>query len=377
MIFFDNASTTRVREECAKIVEHYNHNEFFNPSSLYAPSIKVARRIKQARENLLEKLNGVGDIVFTSSGTESDNLALRGLSMPRYSNIIVSAVEHSAIFHTCNHLKQLGYEIRFCPCDKTGKIKLDELKKLLDEKTSLVSIMHICNETGAINDLKEIVKIVKSYRDDIIVHSDGVQALGKIKIDLLDLNVDLYSVSSHKINAPKGSGALYVKMGVNLFSILYGGGQEKGLRPSTENVSGILAFEKGCELALDEIEDNTNKYKSMIEKLKAGIMDIDENILIVSDEKCSPNILCFASKGVRGEVMLHALSEKNIYIGTGSACSSSKHTHRIPQAISLPKDYYDGVIRISLGKYNKIEEVDEFLGAFKDTYIQLAKFKRN
>jgi len=232
--------------------------------------------------------------------------------------------------------------------------------------------MHICNETGAANDIAEIVKVVKSINKNTIVHSDGVQALGKLDINLKELGIDLYSISAHKINAPKGVGALFVKDGVRIFNIMYGGGQEYGLRPSTENVAGIMAFGRACHLAIAEREEAVKKYSAINQAIRTKVQEVDAEVRFISNQDCVPNILTFTSKKVRGEVLLHALSKQDIFIGTGSACSSSKKTGRIPQALGLQGEYRDGIVRLSFGKFNTLDEVAYFNEKFEDIYLELA-----
>lgn len=374
MIFFDNASTTKVRSECLRDIEHYYFTDYFNPSTLYSPGARVAMAIKQHKENMLSALNGKGKIVFTSGGTESDNLALLGLRYPKKSNFIFSPVEHSAVFNTANFLKQQGYGIRFCRCDSSGKADIESIKELIDEHTALVSVMHVCNETGAINDIGSIASEVKRINKHTLVHSDGVQALGKVGINLNSLKVDLYSISAHKINAPKGTGALFIKDGINLFNIMFGGAQEYGLRPSTENVAGIAAFGTALHLALAEQEEYVAKCQSINAIIRQGVLEIDNQICFISSNDCTPCILAFASNKVRGEVLLHALSKYDILVGTGSACSSSKHTYRIPSALGLSSYYQDGILRLSFGKDNTICETKEFLQVFAKVYADLARY---
>ncbi len=376
MIFFDNASTTKVRKECLETLEHFCITDYYNPSTLYAAGIQVAKALKQCREQMLTTLSGKGKLIFTSSGTESDNLALLGLRYPKSANLIFSPVEHSAICQTTKYIKQQGYEVRFCRCTSSGKADIESIKELVDEHTALVSVMHICNETGAVNDIAEIVKVVKSINQNTIVHSDGVQALGKLSINLKELGVDLYSISAHKINAPKGVGALYIKDGIRISNIIHGGGQEFGIRPSTENVAGIMAFGQACKLAIAEQEDNKKKYLLINNKIREKVSQIDSEICFISDQKCTPNILAFTSKKVRGEVLLHALSANDIFIGTGSACSSSKRTSRIPTALGLQGAWRDGIVRLSFGRYNTLEEATQFNEVFENVYLELAKTTR-
>ncbi len=372
MIFYDNASTTKVRQECLEELEHFCIENYFNPSTLYSAGIEVAKLLRQCRQQMLESLSGKGKLIFTSSGTEADNLALLGLRYPKGANFVLSPVEHSAICQTANYLKQQGYQVRFCRCSSSGKADIESIKELVDEHTALVSVMHICNETGAANDIAEIVKVVKSINKNTIVHSDGVQALGKLDINLKELGIDLYSISAHKINAPKGVGALFVKDGVRIFNIMYGGGQEYGLRPSTENVAGIMAFGRACHLAIAEREEAVKKYSAINQAIRTKVQEVDAEVRFISNQDCVPNILTFTSKKVRGEVLLHALSKQDIFIGTGSACSSSKKTGRIPQALGLQGEYRDGIVRLSFGKFNTLDEVAYFNEKFEDIYLELA-----
>lgn len=371
--YFDNAATTRVDEEIAEIVTRYGSDTFFNPSANYRPAVEMHNRIEEARESILRLIKGQnGTLYFLSSGTEGDNQAIFCTKKRRGSNIVISAVEHPAVYNAAHSMQNSGYELRVCPVGGSGRVDPSVLKGLVDENTALVSIMHVNNETGAINDIANLVKAAKSVNPSVIFHSDGVQAFGKISVNVAELNVDLYTISGHKIGAPKGIAALYVKRGITLAPLLYGGGQESGIRSSTENVSGIMAFCEAAKRAIVEIPANREKYLLYQSYLKEALSEIEE-IKYISDEYSSPHIFTFAFRFVRGEVMQHALEDRGILIGTGSACSARRSHERIPSALGL-KEYSDGMIRISFGRENQKEEVEALASALIDNYQILKKY---
>lgn len=376
MIYFDNASTTAVdRDICLPIIDKYSFNSYFNPSSQYHEALDVSKDIKKAREQLLTSLRGDGQIVFTSSGTESDNLALFGCRKKAGGRIIVSEAEHPAVMKATMALKQKGFDVVFAKCDSCGRVIFDEFLQLINTDTVLVSIMHINNETGGINDIKKLCNAVKDVNKDILFHSDGVQALGKTDINLRELGVDMYSMSAHKIYAPKGCGALFVKRGINLTPMLYGGLQESGIRSSTENVSGILCFCQSAELAVKNVKDTLAKLDRIRKIIKTGIFK-DEKCAELSDEACLPHIFSFAMKYVRGEVMLHALERHGILTGTGSACAKGSHEGKKWRTEGLSNEYKNGILRLSFGKNNTEEEAEVFLKAFETEYLLLEKYGR-
>ena len=371
--YFDNAATTRVDEEVMAVVERYNRIDYFNPSANYRPSVEIHNRIEEARESLLRLIRGQnGALYFISSGTEADNQALFCAKKRKNSNILISAVEHPAVYNAACALKNMGYELRICPVDGHGRVDVAAFREMVDKNTSLISVMHVNNETGAINEIAELIKTAKSVNPSVLFHSDGVQAFGKIPVNLAELNVDLYTISGHKIGAPKGVAALYVKRGVSVSPLLYGGGQENGVRSSTENVSGIMAFVFAAKRAIAELPANREKYFSFISELKKALSEIEE-IKYLSDDGCSPHIFTFTFKNVRGEVMQHALEESELLIGTGSACSSRRSHERIPSALGL-KEYADGVIRISFGRENELDEVTFLANKIIENYRILKKY---
>ncbi|MGN1043046.1 MAG: cysteine desulfurase family protein [Christensenellales bacterium] len=374
MIFLDNASTTPALPECAEIMKKYATEEFFNPSAPYGPSVKVSNTLNDARERAAKLLKGDGKIIFTSSGSESNNLVLFGTKKTNNSRIIISESEHPAIKKPAEELRQRGFDVVFCPVDSCGRAIPEKLAELLNDNTSLVSIMHVNNETGGINDIKKLCATVKEFNPKILFHSDGVQAIGKIKVAIDELGVDFYSISGHKFHAPRGVGALYVKKGVNIKPIIFGGGQEFNIRSSTENTAGILAFVYALEQACKNLDDNFNNATKCNALLREAF--IGDNFIIRSDDKCSPYIFNFAMKYLRGEVMLHSLEKYEIYVGTGSACSSKKISKNIPAEMKLPEAYEKGILRISISDKTTISDINYFINAFNLEYNNLIKYMR-
>ena len=373
MIYLDNAGTTPVLKECADIVKECLEKDFYNPSALYNPSVELSRKIKAAREDILTALRGDGNLIFTSSGSESDNTALFCTKKPNGSRIVVSATEHPAVYNCAMELMQRGYDVVFCGVDEYGRVKEDEFRSLINDNTSLISIMHVNNETGCVNDIKKLCKIAKSIKPGVLFHSDGVQAVGKIKVNLTDLGVDLYSVSGHKIHAPKGIAGLYIKSGVNIRPYIFGGGQEGGLRSSTENVGGILSFSYAIKQATSKVAENAERVASLRQKIIDGV---PSEFRVIDCPDHSPYILYMAMPYVRGEVMLHSLEKYGILIGTGSACSSKKTHKRLPTLLGLGKEYENGTIRVSMNRFTTENDIDYFINQLNLEYNTLKKYVR-
>ena len=371
--YFDNAATTRVDETISEIVKKYNTEFYFNPSANYIQSVNVHNEIAAARERLLALLQAYGyKLIFLSSGTEGDNMALFGSKKRRNANVVISNAEHPAVYNAAMQLKMMGYEVRLCPVNERGIVCADDLAKTIDQNTALVSIMHVNNETGGLNDIQTLVKTAKSINPSVVFHSDGVQAFGKVPVNLQLLNVDFYTISGHKIGAPKGVAALLVKNGVTVSPLLYGGGQESGLRSSTENVSGIMAFSKCAERAVGELSVNAEKYRNYRKILIKTVGKID-GVKILSSDLDSPHIFTFAFSDVRGEVLQHSLESECFLVGTGSACSARRAHDRIPKALGLGK-YADGIIRISFGRENSQGEVETLARKITEHYEILKKY---
>jgi len=377
MIYLDNAATTRLDEECLEVIKEYGIDKFYNPSALYRKAMESGNAVKNAR-NVIGKSLGVRgeEIIFTASGSESDNIALLCSVRAKTGKIVVGSCEHSAVYNTALELKVRGYDVVFAPCDQFGKVAIDKLEELLDEKVVLVSVMHVCNETGAINEIAKIAEIVKRKSPRAIFHSDGVQAYGKIPVNLKSLGVDLYSISGHKINAGKGVGALYCRSGLYLKTFVYGGGQEGGIRSATENLPGIMSFACAVENNFPSLQKNYQNIKLLQYHLAQRLDNELENIKINTDiDNSSPYIYAFALNSARGEVMVHCLEDKGIIVGTGSACNSKKSTKRIPQALGIDGSFAEGMMRISFDKNSSIEDVDAFVDALKESLSELVKFQ--
>ena len=356
--YFDNCATTRVDDDVLQIINKYQSELYFNPSSLNKYSLEVAKSISDARSTVAHALGASSpmEIVFVSGGTEADNLALLGTSKRKNCNVVVGGVEHSAVYNTALRLKNSGVEVRFCSATRDGHTLAEDVAALVDENTSLVAVMHVNNETGAVNDIKAIVSAVKSVNRNTLVFSDGVQAVGKIDVNVTGLGVDMYSVSGHKIHASKGTGCLYLKRQVKLNPLINGGGQESNLRSGTEYVAGIVSFACALEKAVAGVSEHTKqfeKYKQIIAEKLQEIPMCKVNCV----ENVSPAIMSIAFAKIKSEVLMHMLEGDDIVVGMGSACSSKNKHSRILSAISLEKDYLEGVIRVSFSKYNTEDEV--------------------
>lgn len=369
MIFLDNASTTKIRPEAISEIER-SHALFYNPSALSGKSLEVRREIDGAKQKICKAL-GVdynNNLIITGSATEADNLAIFGSAKKTGDQFVFGAGEHQAVFASANELKLRGYNVVFAPLNKFGEVDLDKLKEILQKPTAFVSIMHVSNETGAINDISKISMLVKNLWPNAIVHSDGVQAFGKIQTNVLKLGVDLYSISGHKVGGPKGIGALYVKNIAKLKPIIFGGGQEFGIRSGTENTAYILALSK--VVGTFQIEKNF-EYVKKLSNIVRTYFEGKEGITINSPKSASPYILSLSFEGVRGETLVHILEEKGVIVGTGSACSSKKTTNRTLEAIGLSREQIEGAIRISFSHENKEDEVLKACEIIEEGYKNL------
>ncbi len=375
MIYLDNAATTRVDEKYLNIFCQFQTERFYNPSAMYGKALEVSKELNESRRRILDALSGDGKIVFTSGGTESDNMAIMGSKKSKGSRVIISVVEHPAVYNVAAELKQKGYDVVEVGTDSVGRVDFEEFKTLVTDNTSLISIMHVNNETGAVNDIKKLVKYAKSRAKNVVFHSDGVQAVGKTEVNLRDLGVDMYSVSGHKLHAPKGIGCLYIKRGVNIRPLIFGGGQEGGLRSSTENVGGAVALSYAIADAIQELGASIREETEFVAMISDALHSLDGDIMIVHDDTCSPSVFSFASDKVRGEVLLRALESSGVIVGTGSACSSMKSVKRVPRAIGLDNKYLDGIIRVSFSRKNTKSDIDYFINALNLEYSKLKNIR--
>lgn len=366
MIYLDNAATTKPDERAFSRAREFLTDKWYNPSGLYKEGFSLQGELKSARSALLSHVADSEnfELVFTSCGTESDNHAVFGFG--RRGNIVTTAGEHSAIFASVSEQKNRGVaEARFAPLNRDGSVNVSELLKLVDDKTSLVSVIHVNNETGAVNDVNAIARAVKAKNFRAVFHCDGVQAYGKIPFRL-GKEIDLYSVSAHKIGALKGTGALIKRKSLALRPFVFGGGQESGRRSGTENTFGIKTFEYAAEEKFASLSEDFERIKRYREKLWELL---DKNVFIrISSENSSPYILSVSAPALRGEVLLHMANDKGLIIGTGSACSSnSKNRYsRVILACGYDERTADGVLRLSFSRETTEREIAESAGILND-----------
>lgn len=357
MIYFDNAATTRPDEECLAAAGEYLTQKFYNPSALYAEGYNLHLELEEDRRGILSHIAEPDEysIIMTSCGTEADNQAV--FCGGRRGNIVTTMGEHAAVYAAAQEAGRSGVEARFAALNSDGSVNADSLLSLVDEKTSLVSVIHVNNETGAVNDIAALSAAVKRKNPRALFHSDGVQAYGKLAFRLTG-GVDLYSISAHKIGAMKGTGALIKKKKLVIRPYIYGGGQEGGLRSGTENVFGIKMFSLAARKAYSNISQNLKN----IAAVKARLWELlDKQLFVkISSDDSSPYILTVAAKGVRGETILHMCDDRGLIIGTGSACSSNaaKRYSRVMQACGLTS-LADGVLRLSFCAANTVAEAEE------------------
>jgi len=364
-VYMDYASTTPVDKDVLKEMLPYFDKKYGNASSIHSLGIDAFNAIELAREQVGSLLNANPDeIIFTSGGTESDNLAIKGVAFynkkkrgTKGYHIISSKVEHPAVLETCMYLEKLGFNVKYLSVDKYGFINPADLEDAISKDTFLVTIMYGNNEIGTIEPVEEIGKITKKH--DILLHTDAVQAIGKIPIDVNKLNIDLLSISSHKIYGPKGSGALYIKKGVKLEPLAHGGGHEKGLRSSTYNTPGIVGLGKACELGKKRMSKDVAHLIDLRDKLIKEIQKIEECYLNGHPEKRLANNVHFRFTAIEGESLNLMLDDKGVAASTGSACSSKKlKASHVLLAIGLDPAEAHGSLRLTLGRLNTNEDVE-------------------
>ena len=356
MIYLDNAATSKPLMQCVENAEKYLLREYYNPSALYAEGYNLHLELKEARRIILSFIADESNfsLTFTSGGTEADNQAI--FCGGKRGNIVTTLGEHSAVFSSAEELKQRGTEVRFANLNSDGSVNTEHLLSLIDDKTSLVSVIHVNNETGAINDIFKISEKVKNKNKYALFHSDGVQAFGKIAFKLTK-NIDLYSVSAHKIGGLKGCGALIKRKNLVIKPFIFGGGQEQGLRSGTENVFAIKCFGDASENAYERINESYEKVKRLNDVLRSLL---DRDIFkILSYEEASPYILAVSAIGLRGETILHEADDNGLIIGTGAACSSNakKRFSRVVLACGADEKTADGVLRLSFSSENTMSEI--------------------
>jgi cysteine desulfurase len=363
-IFLDHASTTKVDDQVVTAMLPFFSTYYGNPSSIHAFGREAREAVDNARTRVGNVLGARDDeVIFTAGGTESDNLAIKGISYlnkekrtTKGPHIITSTIEHPGVLEVCRHLERQGYQVKYLPVDNYGLINPEDLQQSISKNTFLISIMFANNEIGTIEPIQEIGKI--AHEHDIIFHTDAVQAVAKIPLDVTKQRIDLLALSAHKIYGPKGVGALYVRNGVKLQAIIHGGGHERGLRSSTYNVPGIVGLGKACELAKQRMAKDTVHMKKLRDLLIKNMLTIEESYLNGHPEKRLVNNAHFRFTGIEGESLLLGLDEEGIASSTGSACSSQKlQASHVLLAIGLDPVQAHGSIRLSLGRKNTKEEI--------------------
>ncbi len=377
MIYLDNCATTKPRAEVVDEMNLALTEYFANPSSLHSAGMKVEDKIENSRKIIADFIGAKQkEIYFTSGGTESNNIFINGAikKNKRIGNRIITTLqEHPAVGEVFANYEKEGYEVIYLGSDSYGRVNLNELEAAVDEKTALVSIMHVNNELGTINNILEASKIIKSTNPKTLFHVDGVQALGKLKINLRELEVDGYSISGHKVHGPKGIGALYVKENLNIEPSIFGGGQEKGFRSGTENTPGIFGFAKAIEVASENFEEEYNKKHKLRNLLIRELECISDYIINTPLLDSVDSILNVSFLKTRGEVLLHYLEGEDIFISTTSACSSNHKVKSNLEKLNKPLDVCEGSIRICTSYEITEEDIKVFVQKLKHAVEDIRK----
>lgn len=374
-MYLDNSATTQVSQEVYKEMEPYFTHEFGNPSTLYGIGRESKKALNLARQRVADAINAKPEeIIFTSGGSESDNLAIKGIAFKlqnRGKHIITTEIEHPAVKQTLYFLESLDFKVTYLPVYENGIIKIEDLKEAITPETILITIMHGNNEIGTIQPIEEIGKIARENK--IKFHTDAVQTFGKIDVDVEKLNVDLLSLSSHKINGPKGVGALYIKKGTRVVPLIHGGGQERGIRAGTENVPGIVGFGKACEIATQKLEEHYEKLSSIRDELIDKVLTtVPESYLNGDRDNRLPNLVNFRFKAIEGESLILLLDAKGYQASTGSACSSNTlEASPVLTALGLDPVDVHGSLRISLAPESETFDVDEFVDVIAESVSRL------
>ena len=386
-VYLDNSATTRVLPEVARLMTEIMCKDYGNPSSMHRKGVEAEQYIRYAKETLAKILKvSEKEIIFTSGGTESDNLALIGCAMAnarRGRHLITTRIEHPAILQTCAYLESQGFQITYLPVNKQGQVQLEELRKAMTPETILVSIMHTNNEIGSLQPIAEAGELIKKLNPGTLFHVDAVQGFGKARIYPRKMNIDLMSVSSHKIHGPKGVGLLYLSDRVKIQPIIFGGGQQQNMRSGTENVPGVAGMAKAAEMLYSEFDKDIAYLYDLKRYFIEGIRKLEGTVingLTAGDlygEKSAPHIVSVSFRGVRSEVILHTLEEMGIYVSAGSACSSHKpQPSATLKAMGVEKALLESTIRFSFSVFTTKEEIDYTLQVLYDKIPMLRRYTR-
>lgn len=382
-VYLDNSATTRVFPEVAQLMTKIMCDDYGNPSSMHMKGVQGEQYVRYAKE-VFAKLLKVQDkeIFFTSGGTESDNLAIlgcAGANVRAGKHLITTKIEHPAVLETFAYLEKQGFDVTYLGVDKNGIVRVEDVQKALRPDTILVSIMHTNNEVGSLQPIEEIGALIKRYNPKILFHVDAVQGFGKFRIFPKKMNIDLLSISSHKIHGPKGVGVLYVGEKVKIHPIAFGGGQQKGLRSGTENVPGIAGMAKAAEMVYAHLEEDVNRIYQLKEYFVNGVQKI-ENVQVngLTGKNSAPHVVSVSVRGVRSEVLLHALEDRGIYVSAGSACASNHpKISETLKAMGVEKILLDSTIRFSFSTLTTKEEIDYTLQTMYDMIPMLRKYSRH
>ena len=380
LIYLDNAATTQVYPQVLDAMLPFFTEHYGNPSAIYSFANEAKKAVDQSRSTIADLIGANTDeIYFTGGGSESDNWALVATAEAYESkgkHIITSKIEHHAILHTCEYLEKRGYEITYIDVDEKGTIKLDELEAAIRPDTILISVMAANNEIGTIQPLKEIGAIAKAH--GVLFHTDAVQAFAHIPINVDEMNIDMLSASGHKIHGPKGIGFLYINEKVKIIPQILGGGQQSGMRSGTDNVPGIAGLGVAAAQIYENLDENVEHMYQLKEHIAEGLSEIEDiRINGMPLREGAPQILSISVMGVRSEVLLHALEDKEIYISAGSACSSHKRKPSATlSAMGMSKDQIESTVRLSFCEENTMEEADYFLQTMKELVPMLRRYSR-
>lgn len=382
-IYLDNSATTKAFDSVIHMVAKTMQEDYGNPSSMHRKGVEAEKYIKYAKDVIARNLKiNEKEIIFTSGGTESDNLALIGCALANYragKHLITTRIEHPAIAQTMQYLETQGFEVTYLSVDKKGVISLRELEQSIRPDTILVSIMYANNEVGSLQPVEEASRIVKRHNPHCLFHVDAVQGYGKYRIYPKRQGIDLLSVSSHKIHGPKGVGFLYVNEKVKILPIAFGGGQQKGMRSGTENVPGIAGMARAIEEVYRDLDTEVEMLYELKERFIQGISAIEQvQVNGPAAREGAPHIVSVSVWGVRSEVLLHALEDRGIYISAGSACSAHKTTASATlQAMGIQKELLDSTVRFSFSVFTTMEEIEYTIHAMREIIPQLRRYTRH
>lgn len=380
--YLDNSATTVCFEEVAHLMHKIMCEDYGNPSSMHHKGVEAEKYLRDATKTLADLLKAdEKEILFTSGGTESDNIALIGTAMANHRrgrHLITTRIEHPAVLQTMAYLENQGFQVTYLPVDHEGKISLEDLERAVRPDTILVSIMHTNNEIGSVQPIAEAGELIKRMNPQTLFHVDAVQGFGKFRIYPAKAHVDMLSVSGHKIHGPKGVGFLYIRKGARVNPIIYGGGQQKGMRSGTENVPGIAGLAKAAELVYQNLEQDMDRMYRLRDMLIEGISDIEDvRVNGCPGREGAAHIVSLSVRGVRSEVLLHALEERDIYVSAGSACSSNKpQTSATLKAIGVERELLDSTIRFSFSVFTTAEEIQYTIQALHELIPALRRYSR-